>query len=320
MRLSPTVRASWRLGAVALLVGLAVSALLAGPGSAASSKGCEGGGFTVLGLSGTQDVTVPAGAIPAEFLVKGKYVEFTVVASAFGIVNYTFTGAPNALDMTGGQRTVVFASKTPDHRGLVLTSGARVKLSGGDLVLTRSGRGVSMKIQAKDCAAGGIFQMEPQRGDNTATRITHTLAEGVFFFDNPNFRAREGDVIPFGTTTVTVAPRINFGNDLSAKFVGRDSAQVARRVTQGCLNTVPAPRHPGGTATVDHCGGVSVWDVASGGRMGAVFGEDAVEVAPGAEDCIQDCQARDRVRGGAVVLGFPFPVPGESRLQPRFPA
>jgi len=75
----------------------------------------------VLGLSGTQDVKVPAGTIPAKFLVKGKYVEFTVVASTFGIEGYTFTGAPNALDMTGGRRTVVFASKTPDHRGLALT-------------------------------------------------------------------------------------------------------------------------------------------------------------------------------------------------------
>jgi hypothetical protein len=92
------------------------------------------------------------------------------------------------------------------------------------------------------------------------------------------------------------------------------------RNDEAASNTVPAPRHEAGTATVDHCGGVSVWDVASGGRMGAVFGEDATEVAPGAEDCIQDCQARDRVRGTAVVLGFPFPVPASSRLQPRVPA
>jgi hypothetical protein len=319
MRISHALRARWRPGAVGLLVGLAVTAVFAGHGQAASSKGCVGGGFSVLGLSGTQDVKVPAGTIPAKFLVKGKYVEFTVVASTFGIEGYTFTGAPNALDMTGGRRTVVFASKTPDHRGLALTDDVRVKLKGGDLELTRSGPGLSMKIQAKDCAAGGIFQMEPARSDGTATRITHTLADGIFFFDNPNFRAREGDVIPFGKTTVTVAPRINFANDLSAKFVGRDSAQVAKRVLQGCVNTVPAPRHPGGTATVDHCGGVSVWDVASGGRMGGVFGGDAVEVAPGAEDCISDCQAHDRVRGKALILGFPFPVPAESRLLPRFP-
>ena len=47
-----------------------------------------------------------------------------------------------------------------------------------------------MKIQAKDCAQGGIFQMEPERGDQSATRITHVLTPNTFYFDNPNFRAR----------------------------------------------------------------------------------------------------------------------------------
>ena len=152
------------------------------------------------------------------------------------------------------------------------------------------------------------------------TTITHKLAAGVFYFDNPNFRAREGDVVPFKDTTVTVTPRINFANDFSDDFVGRDSPQVATRILQGCVNTVPAPRRPGGTATVDHCGGVSVWSVASGGRMGAVFGEDATEVAPPATNCTQDCQAQNQVRGRAVVLGFPFPVPQASRLKPRLPS
>jgi len=312
-------RVPWRIIAALLALTTAAAAFSVARGHAASSTGCEGGGFSVVGLSGDQTTTVPAALLPATFLVKGKYVEFTVVADSFGITNYTFTGAPNPLDMTGGHRTVVFASKTPDHRGLLLTGPVSVALSGEGLVLTRSGPGLSMKLQALDCATGGIFQMEPQRADGTATRITHTLADGVFYFDNPNFRAREGDVVPFKDTTVTVTPRVNFANDVSANFDGRDSPQVATRVLQGCVNTVPAPRQPGGTATVDHCGGQSVWDVASGGRMGAVFGEDGVEVAPPATACTHQCQARDRVRGQAVVLGFPFPVPDASRLKPRFP-
>src|SRR5262249_31966176 len=65
---------------------------------------------------------------------------------------------------------------------------------------------------------------------------------------------------------------------------GRDSAQVATRVTPSppspCLNSIPAPKRAAGFQVVDHCGGVSVWDVSSGGRMGGVFGEDATEVAP----------------------------------------
>jgi hypothetical protein len=68
-----------------------------------------------------------------------------------------------------------------------------------------------------------------------------------------------------------------------------------------------------------HCGRISQWDVASGGRMGWVTGEDSLEVAPPSTNCVQNCQARNRVRGRAVVLGFPFPVPAASRLQPPFP-
>jgi hypothetical protein len=174
-----------------------------------------------------------------------------------------------------------------------------------------------MTITATDCASGGILQMEPERSDGTTTRVTHTLGPDAFYFDNPNFRAREGDVVAFKDTTVEVPSRINFGSDLSRKFVGRDNPQVAERVLQACPNQIA--KRDGTTETVDHCGGVSVWDVASGGRMGGVFGEDATEVATPATDCTHKCQARDRVRGQSVVLGFPFPVPAASRLQPRFP-
>jgi hypothetical protein len=320
MRAFGAVRAPWRLAMVTLLAGLTVAAVTAETTNAAPAGACDGGGFSVLGLSGDRDVTLRPAQIPATFAVKGKYVDFTIVASTFGIEDYTFTGAPNSADMTGGRRTVVFTSKTPDHRGLSLTRDMRVRVSGGDLVIRREGEGLKMKIQAKDCAQGGLFQMEIERGDGAATRVTHTLADGVFYFDNPNFRAREGDVVPYKDTTVTVTPRVNFANDISANFVGRDSAQVATRVLQGCANTVPAPRRAGGTATIDHCGGVSVWSVGSGGRMGAVFGEDATEVAPPAADCVFDCQAQNQVQGRGVILGFPFPVPWESRFQPRFPA
>ena len=299
---------------------------------AASSEGCEGGGFSIAlrdgtAISGEFDANVPASNLGSSFLVKGKYVEFEVVASTFGIRNYTFTGAPNALDITGGVRTPVFAEKTPDHRGLTLTSAVGVELGEGDLVIERTGPGLSMKIQAKDCANGGLFQMEPERGDGTATDITHVLATAsaadgtnltVFYFDNPNFRAREGDVVPYKDTTATVTARVNFANDFSPKFVGRDSPQVATRIAQGCPNEIQ--KRDGTTVIVDHCGGVSVWRVASGGRMGAVFGEDAIEVAPPATACTSNCQAQNRVRGRSVKLGFPFPVPDDVRLKPRFPA
>jgi len=312
-------------GALIVVAALALAPPIAIPSHAASSAGCEGGGFVISGLNdgstiGTDGtITIAADNLGPGFLVDGKYVEFTVVSAIFGVEDWTLTGVPNPLDITSNLRTVVFDSKTPDHRGLVLTSDITVERKGTDIILVRQGPGLTMTIQAKDCANGGIFQMEVERNDATATRFTHILGDGVFYFDNPNFRAREGDVVPFKDTTVTVAPRINFANDSSAEFVGRDSPQVATRVQEpGCVNLIAT--RTGGTATVRHCGAVSRWDVASGGRMGQVMGEDAVEVAPPATTCTQHCQARDRVRGEAVVLGFPFPVPQESRLQPPFPA
>jgi hypothetical protein len=310
--------------AAAAVAAIAAIGAVASPSAqAADSQGCEGGGYSITlpdgtTLAGSQRATVAASRLAGTIHVRGKYTEFDIQADTFAMFDYTLTGAPNALDLTGSRRTVVYASKIPDHRGLTLTESAKVQISGADLVISRTGPGLAMKIQAKDCATGGTFQMEPQRGDGTATTITHTLGPGVFYFDNPNFRAREGDVVPFKDTTVTVTARINFANDLSPSFVGRDSAQVATRINDpACTNSIL--KRDGTFATVQHCGGVSVWSVASGGRMGGVLGEDSVEVAPPPTVCTHKCQAQNRVRGRAVVLGFPFPVPAASRLNPRFP-
>ena len=50
------------------------------------------------------------------FGVRGKFVSFNVSRSTFAIYDYAFTGAANPLDMTGGRRTPVWASKVPNHR------------------------------------------------------------------------------------------------------------------------------------------------------------------------------------------------------------
>ena len=322
-------RVRWYVGAataVVLLLGLGADRVVA-----ASSAGCDGGGFSLLGLSGKQKTLVAAGRVGNNFLVKGKYVEFSVDSSTFGVRDWTLTGVPNPLDITGGRRTIVFADKIPDHRGLALSSDVSVDINKESLVIQRSGPGLSMKIQAKDCANGGVFQMEVERADNGATVFTHVLADGVFYFDNPNVRDRLGEnipcsgILPDGTPvvcnganpdgTVTVTARVNFANDLSQQFVGRDSSQAATRIAKGCPNSIPNPFHPG---TVNHCGGVSQWSVASGGRLGQVMGEDSTEIAPAAKVCTANCTAQNQVQGNAVVVGFPFPVPDAVRLQPRF--
>ena len=308
---------------LASLLGLSVTAGM-GQAHAASSQGCEGGGFSLhlpnnTIVSGNQTSSILAGALGTSFRVEGRYVQYIVDSASLGILAYTLTGAPNALDITGGTPTVVFKSKSPDHRGLLLTSNLSLELKDSDIVISRSGTGLSMKIQSKDCANGGLFQMEPERTDGTATVFTHMLSDGVFYYDNPNFRAREGDVVPYKDIFVTVTPRINFGNDVSAKFVGRDSPQVAPRILPTACDNVITKRAGSipPTATVKHCGGVSVWNVASGGRMGQVMGEDSTEVAPPATTCTQNCQAQNQVGGRAVNLGAPFLVPASSRLKPR---
>ncbi len=127
---------------------------------------------------------------------EGRYVAFSVDAATFGVRDWTLTGAPNPLDITGGIPTVVFAAKIPDHQGLELISDVSVELNRESLVITRTGPGLLMKIQAKDWASGGIFQIEPERADGAETVFTHVLADEVFYFDNPNARDRIGERLP----------------------------------------------------------------------------------------------------------------------------
>ena len=128
--------------------------------------------------------------------MRGRYVTFDVDPATFAVYDYAFTGAPNPLDITGG---------APDRR--VREQGPRpsrpprsparlsVELKDDGLEIARTGPGLEMKIQAKDCAQGGVFQMEPERGDGDGDRHhAHRSAPTRFYYDNPSFRAREGDV------------------------------------------------------------------------------------------------------------------------------
>jgi len=292
---------------------------------AASSKFCDGT-YTVLGHTGGKDrfrgtVTAPAG----RFLVQGKYTQFTIDPATFAIYDYAFTGAPNQGDMTGGRLTAVYAGKVPDLRGSVLSSAISLELRDEDLSISRTGNGVSMKITAKDCAQGGIFQMEPARTDGTRTRIVHSLADSAFYYDNPNFRSQLGQFLgsecptaagPASTFCVRVTPRVNIGSDLAPKLILRDSAQVATRIPQASCGP-DFTNALGLTETRDHCGATSIWDVASGGRLGMVTGEDATEVANPPTTCTTDCQAQNQVKGRLANLGFPAVVPAGSKLTPR---
>jgi hypothetical protein len=313
------------LFALAALPGVAHAKHGGDDGGGDGPKGGACGAYTVTGFSngaqlGTSGLrtTAKAQIVEPTLLVTGKYTTFEIDTATLGIRNYAFTGAPNKEDLTGGKYTLVWQEKTPDLKGAVLTGDLTVQIKQEQLEVTRSGGGVTMKIQAKDCATGGIFQMEAERADSAPTRVTHVLAPGVFFYDNPNFRAREGDVVKYKKEDVTVTARVNIGTDGSARFVARDSAQVATRVNdETCPNTII--NRNGQPVTVKHCGRVSKWDVSSGGRLGFVTGEDATEVAPPPTVCTHKCRGKNRVRGRAVNLGFPFPVPTAVRFTPELP-
>jgi hypothetical protein len=163
-----TKRASARASTrTALLAGavVALTALTAQPAAAASSKGCVNGGFSLVGqnrtVSGPTDAAIPAADLGPRFLVRGRYVEFTVVADSFAVENWTLTGAPNELDITGGRRTVVFAEKTPDHRGLTLSGPITVDIDKEDLVISRAGTGLSMKIQPRTARRAASIRPSP---------------------------------------------------------------------------------------------------------------------------------------------------------------
>jgi hypothetical protein len=316
---APMLRARSRI-----IGGLLVAALFASPaygdkgGSSGGSGGsggggenegggkaaCSGGAFTIVAggsmITGDQDSTLLKGNLGTTFTVEGHFVKFDVVSATFGVRDFTLL-ASAALR----QPVVAFASKTPELGALTLTGDVSVSIQGQSLTIQRTGPGISMKIQANDCSTGGIFQMEPERGDGAPTDVIHTLGPEVFYFNNPNFGppppplplCPSGGPFTPACTPIPIVPRVNFASDISSSVVGRDSPQSAAKIAQS--------------------GGSSTWRVSSGGRMGGVFGEDAVEVAPPAVPCTSHCQAQDQVRGKFPVLGFPFPVPAGARITPR---
>jgi hypothetical protein len=268
MRTSLRARA---LSAV-LSLGFGFCSLLSAPSArAATGDACAGGGFTLYlpnnqgTLSGTVNTKVDRKKLPSHGVlrVRGTYVEFDVDVSTLAVYDYTLTGAPNALDITNNTRTVLFTRKEPQlGNNLLEKDDLEVQLGGGTLQLLRRGRTLKMKLQAKDCAQGGIFQMEPESESGTATTFIHTLAApDVFYFVNP------------------YTSKMNFGN--ADMIRGKDSPQVATKLAQSEYETQ--------------------WSVASGGRMGGVLGEDAVESSPSASVCVQDCQAQNRIHGSVPV-------------------
>jgi hypothetical protein len=205
--------------------------------------------------------------------VRGVHTAFTLDPATLGVYDYRLTGAP-APDRMVTAPTVVFASKVP-----TLTAAQRtdpvldLQVRDDTLVATFRTTAGKLKVQAKDAPQGGIFQMEPEFGANVT--VTHVLGPTLFYFVNPyTGKVNFGD-------GVDAVPAAQSSTGFHAMLLGKDSPQVATKTSQT------------GTTTT--------WSVASGGRLGGVLGEDAVELSQGATSCTQDCQAQNRVRGSLPV-------------------
>jgi len=226
---------------VTAAVALAVAGLsLAGaPAQAAKAGTCQGytvstGGRT---YTGDQQRTIPASRVGPTISVSGRYTKFTVTSSTFETRNYTLTGADSPRpdkDLPLDAPSVVFTSKLPVHSD-ALNSALTLGLGNEGVSLERSGARQDIKITAKDCAQGGLFQMEPEPG----TTERNTLG--------PDYRYTQQQQ-PSGRLCIT---------HVSGRFSAYDSPELA--------------------TLASHTATQSTWRVQSGGRIGFVVGEDAVE-------------------------------------------
>ncbi|MFS2031808.1 MULTISPECIES: hypothetical protein [unclassified Curtobacterium] len=268
-----------RIGIVAAVTaGVVAAVALAGVAPAnASGKTSTGGDYAVT-VNGTttnpsvgKDVKLKDVAVSGTIAVRGKHNGFDIRIADLGVYDYTLTGAPDTQRMVT-KPTVVFASKVPSLTAAQLASTKLSSLEVKDdtlVAIFATGAG-KLKVQAKDGAQGGIFQMETEFAQPVT--FTHTLGAGLFYFTNP-YTGK----INFGDGTPAVAS----GSGAHQMLLGKDSPQVATKTSQ--------------TATT------TTWTVQPGGRMGGVLGEDAVELSQGATNCTSQCQAQNQVRGSLPV-------------------
>ncbi|OIH96183.1 hypothetical protein [Curtobacterium sp. MCBA15_001] len=283
-------RRSVGVAATIAAVTVAAVALVGVAPAQASGKTSTSGDYAVT-VNGTttnpavgKEFKLKDTAVSGTIAVRGKHNGFDIRIADLGVYDYTLTGAPDTQRMVT-KPTVVFASKVPSLSPAQLASARLSSLEVKDDTLvaifgTSAGK---LKVQAKDGAQGGVFQMETEFA--APVSFTHTLGTGLFYFTNP-YTGK----INFGDGTPAVAG----GSDAHQMLLGKDSPQVATKTSQ--------------TATT------TTWTVQPGGRMGGVLGEDAVELSQGATNCTSDCQAQNQIRGSLPVPPDPVdPTPLATR-------
>jgi hypothetical protein len=276
-------------GRAAVLIAAVVAGSLVAVGPASAKTSIGGGDFAVT--VGARTYNPAAGdsvklenlAASGTIAVRGRNVGFDINSATLGVYNYTLTGAPDAQRMVTAP-TVIFASKVPTLSA-AQRAGATIKqleIKDDTLTVIFTTSLGKYKIQAKDGAQGGIFQMETEFA--APVEFVHTLGAGIFYFTN-SFTGK----INFGNGTgaVTAAQSATGYHQM---LLGKDSPQVATKTFQS--------------------GTVTKWVVQPGGRLGGVLGEDAIELSQGATNCTSDCQAQNQIHGSLPVPPNPVdPTP-----------
>lgn len=189
------------------------------------------GGKTYTGAGGDIRLILPAANVNGQTAtVKGTFVEFKVDLDTFTVTDYILTGAPSSSDVTGGRRTRVFVSQMP-QLSASLTSNLELRLSQERVILIRAGRGAKLKVDAKDCTQGDIFDIE----SNYPVKVVHMLdaafryykdAAGRTMFTNGKVIGRESPDLAtlISRTTRTSQWQLNAGGNVDAVF-GQDAVR-----------------------------------------------------------------------------------------------
>jgi hypothetical protein len=161
-----------------LLAACAIAVAVAAPARAGAARGRFAVTIGTTTYVGDQQRIIPAAQVAGKIVrVKGTYVDFSVAMDTFRVYSFTLTGAPGEDDVTGGVRTTVYTTINPTH-GKTLTGNLELRLSSEQVILRRSGGGITMKLRAKDQTRGDLIHFQP----SLATNIAHQLAPAFHYY------------------------------------------------------------------------------------------------------------------------------------------
>lgn len=220
-----------------LVTSMAAMLILLALSSSAFAKK-EGGFFTVTigdktytGAGGDLRMILPAAEVSGQTAtVKGTFVEFEVDLDSFTVTDYVLTGAPSRQDVTGGKRTRIFVSQTPQLKA-DLIGNIELRFQRERVRLTRTGRGAKMKVDAKDFPQGDIFDLE----SDYPVKVVHVLdaafryykdSAGRLMFTNGKVIGRESPELAnlISNTTKTSQWQLQRSGNVDAVF-GQDALQ-----------------------------------------------------------------------------------------------